>query len=264
MCVPSGTMRVVSGGKSARIDDRSGFAFASRDLAVDRQDQRDLRVARGSLGEEIEVAKLGHVIAPELETHRLGHSEAVDIEDSAAHTELRDVLHHWNALEADRLEVGREILGPARVALPKLEPRRGERARKLGALEKRAAGGDNDPEIASSDPFERLHSLAGDFGVRLGFTEALAGRVEGNRFGLHEGGQVRQPALGAGDVVVDDDEKSVGKVLGQGGDDYSVTGSMESSNTEAGRWGGYFYEELSELSERFHDGEQLWKRHGAR
>jgi hypothetical protein len=177
---------------------------------------------------------------------------------------LRDVLYHWNTLEAYPLEVGRQILGASRVALPKLEPRGSESARELGALEQRAAGGDDDPEIASSDPFQGFYPLAGDFSMSLGFTEAFPGRVEGNCLGLHEGGQVGQPALCAGDVIVDDDEKPVGKVLGQGGDDYSVAGSMESANTEAGCRGGYFCEELSELSERFHDGEQLWKRHGAR
>jgi hypothetical protein len=100
--------------------------------------------------------------------------------------------------------------------------------------------------------------------VRLGFAEAFAGRVEGHGLGLYEGGEIGEPALGAGDVVVDDYEKAVWKVVGQGRDDYGVTGSMESPDAEAGCRARHFCEELSELSERFHDGEQLWKRHGAR
>jgi hypothetical protein len=177
---------------------------------------------------------------------------------------LRDVLDHWNSLETDPLEVGGQVLGAARVALAELEPRRGKRTRELGSLEERAAGGDDDPEIASSDSLQRFHSFAGDFSVRLGFTEALARGVEGNGLRLDESGQVGQPALGPSDVVVHDYEEAVWKVLGQGRDDNRIAGAMESAYPESGGWAGYFCEELSELSERFHDGEQLWKRHGAR
>ena len=110
------------------------------------------------------------------------------------------------------LEMRGQVLGPPRVALAQLEPRRGERARQLRALEQRAAGRDEDAEIAAADPLERLDALAGDLGVRLGFAEAFARRVERDCVGLHERGQIGEPALGAGDVVADDDEEAVRKV----------------------------------------------------
>src|SRR4029079_2587722 len=87
--------------------------FADGDLSVDWKDQRNFGVAGGSLSEEIEVAKLRYVIAPEFESYRLSHSEAVDVEDPAPHTELSDVFDHGNTLETDLLEVRGQIFGPA-------------------------------------------------------------------------------------------------------------------------------------------------------
>src|SRR3979411_2615356 len=84
--------------------------------------------------------------------------------------------------------LGRRIRGPASVALPQLHPRRGQGARKLGALEKRAGGGDENPEIALPNPLEGLHSLSGDFRVGLGFAETFPWRVERDRLGFDERG----------------------------------------------------------------------------
>ena len=56
----------------------------------------------------------------------------------------------------------------------------------------------------------------------------------------------------------------VGEVLGEGGNHYRVAGPMKSAYAEAGCWGRYSFKELSELSKRLHDGEQLWERHGAK
>ncbi len=72
--------------------------------------------------------KLRNLITPELEPDRLCHSEAVDVEDSAAHAELRDVVDHLNALEANRLEMRGEIFGTPHVALSQLETRVRKRA----------------------------------------------------------------------------------------------------------------------------------------
>src|SRR2546423_14963143 len=87
-------------GREERANRRAfGLRIAIADLAVHRQNQRDLGVARGALGYEIEVAQLGDIVTPELETHGLGHPEAVDIEDPTADAELRDILDHGDALE---------------------------------------------------------------------------------------------------------------------------------------------------------------------
>ena len=204
------------------------------------------------------------MIAPELEADGLRHSKAVDVEDSAAHAELGDVLHHRNALEPNRLEVRREIFRPASVALPQLEPRRGERARKLGALEKRAGGGDENPEIALANSLESLDSLSGDFGVGLGLTETLARRVERNRFGFDERRQIREPALGACNVVIYDDEESSGGILSERGEHNGIAGSVQSTDVAPNARRGHLIEKLSELFQRFDDGEQLRERHGAR
>src|SRR6185437_7336914 len=94
--------------------------LSSADLAVDRKNQRQLGVARRALGEQVEMTKLGDVVAPELEPHRFGHAETVNVEDPAAHAELRDVLDHRHALEADRFQVRGELLGAANISLAQL------------------------------------------------------------------------------------------------------------------------------------------------
>src|SRR5438270_13831649 len=100
------------------------------------------------------MSELRDIVSPELEPHRLRHPKAVDVEDSATHAELRDIFHHIDALEADRLEVRREILWPTRVALSDFQSRCAEGARQLGPFEERAAGGDEDAESASADALE--------------------------------------------------------------------------------------------------------------
>ncbi len=79
----------------------------SRDLSIHWQNQREARVSRRTLAHEVEVTQLDDLVSPELETHRLGHAEAVDVEDSAANTELRDVFDHQHSLESDGFEMQR-------------------------------------------------------------------------------------------------------------------------------------------------------------
>jgi hypothetical protein len=177
---------------------------------------------------------------------------------------LRDVLNHRNALEPDLFEVRRKILRPASVAFAELEARRGQRPRKLGALEERTAGGDDNTKVAPSYSFECLDPFASDLRVGLRFSEALAGRIKGDAFGLDQGAQIGKPPLGAGDVVVQHHEEPVRKIIGEGCYDHRVAGAVKSTYTRAGSRRWYFFEELSELSERLNNGEQLWERHGAR
>src|SRR5689334_3291256 len=113
---------------------------AGGDLAIDGKNQRQLGVSRRSLGKQIEMTELGNLVAPELETHRLRHAEAVDVEYSPAHTELGDVFDHWDALEADRFEVRGEVFGSTGIAFSQLESGGRECARQLCSLEQCAAG----------------------------------------------------------------------------------------------------------------------------
>jgi hypothetical protein len=54
------------------------------------------------------------------------------------------------------------------------------------------------------------------------------------------------------------------KVLSEGCDYIGVAGAMKSANWKSRGWGGHLPKETLELCERFHDGEQLRERHGAR
>ena len=68
-----------------------------------RSRDRPSRVER--CDDELEVAQIDDLVAPELHAHGVGHAERVHVEDAAAQTELRDVLDHRHALEADALEM---------------------------------------------------------------------------------------------------------------------------------------------------------------
>ncbi|HJR64999.1 MAG TPA: hypothetical protein VJ802_01115 [Gemmatimonadaceae bacterium] len=72
---------------------------------VDRENDDMLDVARGPLGEDIELPERRDLIPPELEAHRAGHAEPIDVDNAATHRELRDIVDQRDALEADRLEV---------------------------------------------------------------------------------------------------------------------------------------------------------------
>ena len=157
----------------------------------------------------------------------------------------------------------REIFRPACVALPQLYPRRSKRARKLRALEKRARGGDENPEVTLTNSLESLDSFSGDFSVCLGLAEALARRVERNQLGFDERRQVRQPALGACNVVIHDDEEA-GCIVGKRSEHHGVARSVQATDRAPIARRRHLIKKSSELSERFDDGEQLRERHGAR
>ena len=220
---------------------------AGDDLPIDRKNERELRVTGRPLGEQIEVSQLRDVVAPEFEAHGLGHPEAIDVEDPAADAELRDVFYHRNSLEPNRFEVRRDLLWSTRVAFAQLEPRRGERPRQLSALEKRAARRHNDAQIAATNSLQRFDALAGDLCMRFRLAEALAGRVERHLIGLDERAQISQPPLGAGNVVTDDDEKSLSDSSGEGSDYRGVAGAVEPRYADASRWAGKSFAKLSEF-----------------
>ena len=91
-CERDGTTINVSGGKrSARVP-RARALVVLAATAVHRENDRARGIARGALRGEVEVAQRGDLVAPELEAHGIRHPEAVDVDDAAAHAELRDVL----------------------------------------------------------------------------------------------------------------------------------------------------------------------------
>jgi hypothetical protein len=100
--------------------------------------------------------------------------------------------------------------------------------------------------------------------MRFRLAEALAGRIKSDALGLDQRAKIGQPSLGARDVVIDDDKKTMGQVLSESRDYYGVARAMESANRESRCGRGHLPKEILELSERFHDGEQLRERHGAR
>jgi len=171
---------------------------------------------------------------------------------------------HFHPLEADRLEVRGQLLRPSRVSLSQLESRGGQRVRKLGSLEESPTGGDDDSKIAAPDSLEGLDPFSSDFSVRLRFPEALARRVESDVLRIDERAKVRQPPLGAGDVVVQHHEEAVRKILSERRDDYSVARPVQTSDSDTASRSGKIGQQLLEFIERFEDRDQLWERHGAR
>ena len=140
--------------------DPLGLLAPRSDSSVDRQISAR-SASRVDRDHEVEVPELGNLITPELQPHRFGHSEAVDVEDSAPNAELRDIVHHRNAFEPDGLEVGNEIFGTPYVAFSDLQAGLGERARQLRFLQQRASGGQEYAHLSTPDALECFNTLAG-------------------------------------------------------------------------------------------------------
>ena len=102
--------------------------------------------SRRTLGKKIEVPELGDLVSNELETNRFSHTEAVDVEDPAAHTVLGDLLHHRCPFEPDAVEVACQVFRAPHVSLMQLEPRALHRSRDTGPLEKGAGGRQHDAD----------------------------------------------------------------------------------------------------------------------
>ena len=179
------------------------------------------------------MAQIVDLVAPELGAHRLGHAERVDVEDAAANAELRHVLDHRHALEADRLEMRRELAQPMRVALPQLDAQILERARHARLLEQRARGGDEHAQLAARELLERLDALARDLHVRLGFAESFARRIERERRVVDQRPQIGEPALRFGDSLRGDDEESRRKTARERGDEHGIGRTGKSAGDEA-------------------------------
>jgi hypothetical protein len=182
-------------------------------MSIHRQHQRTLGVARRALGQQIEVPQRDDLVTPELDTYRIGHPEAVDIEDSAAHAELRDIVHEIHALEPDFLEMREELERTANIATSQLHAAAFERGGETRALEQCSRRREEQANGATRQLIERLDALAGNFEVGLDLAESFARRIEGDHrraltfAHLDERPEVGEPSLGFGDTIADHDEK---------------------------------------------------------
>src|SRR6185503_1828690 len=127
---------------------------------------------------EVEMPEIDDLVAPEFRAHGLGHSERVDVENSPADAELRDIFDHRHSLESDGLQMRRKFSESMRITFPKLDAKLAQRARHSSFLEQRATRGQENSEISASQPLERLDSLTRDFHVRLCFAKPFARRIE--------------------------------------------------------------------------------------
>ena len=118
--------------------------------------------------------------------------------------------------------------------------------------------------VAAADSLERLDPFAGDFRVGLRFPEALARRVECDALRLHQRHQVGEPALGAGDVVVQHHKEAVRKILRERSEHHGVARSVKAAQRAACGGPGQIAQQLLEFTQRLQDREQLWERHGAK
>ena len=209
-----------------------GIAIIVAHPPIDRQDQRELGITRAALRIEIEVAQLDDVVTPELEAHRLGHAERVDVDDATAHGELRYVFDHRYAFEADRLQMGREIFQAAHIALAQLEPRPGQSARQGSLLEYRTGGGEQETHPAAPQFLERFHPFASHFGMRLDLAEAFTRRIERHGDVVDQRLEVGQPAFGVTDLIGDDHHQTLRQRAGEGGHEHRVGRPGESTNAE--------------------------------
>ena len=204
---------------------------------IDGKNQREVHRSAGPLCREIEVAQVDDLIAPELGAHRLGHAERVGVEDSAANAELRDVLDHGYTLKADGLEVRRQLTQSVRVAFAQLDAQLLERPRHSRFLEQRAAGREQDAQLAARQPLERLDSLSRDFHVRLGFAESFARGIERDRRVGEQRLEIGEPAFRLADAVRRHDEESRGQSPREGRDHRGVRGPGKTAGDQpiAGR-----------------------------
>ena len=82
-----------------------------------------------------------------------------------------------------------------RAALSQLDAQILQRARHARLLEQRARRREEHAQLAAREPLERLHALARDLHVRLGFAESFARRIERERRVAEQRLEIGEPAL---------------------------------------------------------------------
>ena len=250
------------GGKQRRergaLESLLGFRVAAH---VHGEDERDFRRFRCALRHEVEVAQLDDFVAPEFEAHGLGHPESVHVDDAAAHRELRDVLDHLHALEADRFEMCRQRVEPPDVAAPELETGRREGLGQPRALQHGARGREQDADLAARHALEGLDALARDLGVRLHFAESFARRIERDELLAEHRLQVGQPAFGFRQLIGDDGQHPVRRMFGERSHEHGVAGAREPRDALRSTPGGERAEQPLERRKFREPFDQRRKRH---
>ena len=155
-----------------------------------------LQLLERALGGEVEPADGGDVVAPPLEPRRRRHPEAVDVEDAAAHAELRDLGHRAapGDIPSPRAPRPRSV-GACRSPGPRRSRSRSSAAGTSVRSAVARAVVTSDPQPPLEQRLERLGALAGDLVVRLLLAQRLALRVQGDGT-VGQQREVGQPALG--------------------------------------------------------------------
>ncbi len=89
------------------VEQRPALAFlivVGGRVALNWKDDRQVGVARGPLRLDVEVSQRHQLVTPQLRANRVSHPEAVDVQNAAAHAELRHVVNDGNTVEAEAFE----------------------------------------------------------------------------------------------------------------------------------------------------------------
>ena len=244
-------------------DDRAtlGFQCVGAHRAVDRQHERVRHLASGTLRRHVELAQVHDLVAPELRAHRIRHAEAVDVEDAAAHAELRDVLHHRHTLEADALQVLDQLREPVLLALAQLDAQVAKRPRHPGALEQRTRRRDQESHLAAHRVLERLDPFTGHLHVRLGFAESFARRIQAHDVFAQQRAKIREPSFRIGQRLRDDYQEPAGHTLGERGDRGGVRRAGQPGDATPLAGSGEAVGQASESRETLDRFEQQGQRH---
>ena len=200
--------------------------------AVHGQDQCQFGVARAALRIQIEMPQFHNIVAPELQANWFRHAERIDIENAAAHGELRHVFDHRDALEANRFQMRGQLLRTTHIALSHLQSRAGERAWQQRLLEHGAGRGEQQANAALTQLFESLHPLAGDFRVRLDLAKPFTRWIERHRNIIDERLQIGEPTFRLTHLIGHDDHETLRHRARECGDKYRITTTRQAANAQ--------------------------------
>jgi hypothetical protein len=151
----------------------------------------------------------------------------------------------------------------SRQTSPRLSSRRADEG--LGqprALQHGARGREQDADLAARHALEGLDALARDLGVRLHFAESFARRIERDELLAEHRLQVGQPAFGFRQLIGDDGQHPVRRMLGERGHEHGVAGAREARDALRPTPGGERAEQPLERRKFREPFDQRRKRHG--
>ena len=98
--------------------------------------------------------------------------------------------------------------------------------------------------------------------MSLRFSKAFTRRIECDRFGLDEGGEIGQPALRVSNIVTDNYKESLAKGFSQRGDKNRVRRSVQPAHNATRARTRDVLLQLAKFGQYLDEREQLWERHG--